>query len=44
MIMESLYQNYPFVVYEKKLKGNIDIDPEVMKDWDLISIQDNRIF
>ena len=39
-----LYQNYPFVVYEKKLKGNIDINPEVMKDWDLISIQDNRIF
>ena len=28
----------------KKLKGNIDINPEVMKDWDLISIQDNRIF
>ena len=40
----DLVSKLSFIVYEKKLKGNIDINPEVMKDWDLISIQDNRIF
>tara|TARA_B100000795_G_scaffold158107_1_gene118816 strand:+ start:498 stop:1961 length:1464 start_codon:yes stop_codon:yes gene_type:complete len=39
-----LYYNYPFIVYENKLISNVEIDSEVMNDWDQMSIQNNKVF